>query len=340
MSDVVMSGTLGAFDIPAILQAMSLSRQYTRLRLWSDRNAKTGEIRMKAGQILQAESSTLIGRDAFLAILEGTHATFSVERCQDPEQFSAPLGTIGALLLSAKRVAPAPAGRRVERTEDSLTFSPMLTDSMVIDEVSVASKQAPAIPGATTPPPVPGTNRASAKIPGHLVPPSHAASTHVSPANAPPARVPAAPLSNSKAPAPPKPSTPHPQAFDAGFAERFQNFKGLRLLILADIGSGETSQYQWLRKGSESVDSDNATTLLEALGAVNQGQARQDANARVSLELADSTIVGQCLPSNRAFVCGFDPVLPLGVVRHICKTLEPELSRYLQAASKGSKLAG
>lgn len=338
MSDVVMSGTLGAFDIPAILQAMSLSRQYTRLRLWSDLNDKTGEIRMKAGQILQAESSTLIGRDAFVAILEGAHATFCVERCQDPEHFGAPLGTIGALLLSAKREAPAPARRRVDRTEESLTFSPMLTDSMVIDEEPVVPKPASAMPGATTPPPVPESKRLSAKAPGHVVPTSRGLSANASPANVAPTRVPPAPLPHSQAP--PKPPAHPPQAFHAGFADRFRGFEGLRLLILADLGSHESTQYQWQRNGSESVDSDNAMTLLEALGVVNQDHGRQDANARVSLELADSIIVGQCLPGDKAFVCGFDPVLPLGVVRHICKTLEPELLRYLQAASKSSKLAG
>lgn len=321
MSDVVMSGSLGAFDIPAILQAMSLSRQYTRLRLWSEANAKTGEIRMKAGQILQAESSTLIGKDAFLAILEGAHATFSVERCEDPEQFSTPLGSIASLLLSSASRPEVDLSEPEDQMGESLTFSPSLTESVIV-------ANDPAVPEVAPPPPAPGTTPPPAPSPSFL-------------AKAPPAPAPImVPAPPPKPRAAPKASGLPFKDLDASFVEPLRQYQGLAFLILAKVGSEETPQRRWVRSGSDASAPGTATIALETLALVNQARGSQDRGARVSLELAENTIVAHRLPNGWAFVGGFDPVLPLGVIRHICKVIEPQIEKYLERSAKRSKLAG
>ena len=43
MNSVVMAGSLLSFDVPSLLQAVSLSRQYTLIRLWDRERRPTGE---------------------------------------------------------------------------------------------------------------------------------------------------------------------------------------------------------------------------------------------------------------------------------------------------------
>lgn len=306
MSNVVMSGSLGAFDIPAILQAMSLSRQYTRLRLWSEVNAKTGEIRMKAGQILQAESSRLIGKDAFLAILDGSHASFSVERCEDPETFGTPLGTIASLLLSAgsRQNRPAPS----EIPPDLQPIESTLTGSAII-----ANDPTPPVLTPSAPPPLP----AKSPAPAAKVPPK-------------PTSVPRA---TKKAPA-------HTIVrFDAVFEDRLGDYRGLQFLVLSPLGASGV-QHRWARDAGASSVQDASSVVIEALTFAKQKLDPGKAPTRVSLELKDRTIVGQRLGTGEAFICGFDASLPLGVVRHICKALEPMLERFSRTDRNRSRLAG
>lgn len=109
MSNVVMAGSLGEFDVPAVLQAVSLSRQYTLIRLWDEDSQPSGEIRIKAGQVVEAACNTDRGKLAFSSILGRHHTTFRVERMSDPAAFPEPVGSLSSLLLSAASVPPPKA---------------------------------------------------------------------------------------------------------------------------------------------------------------------------------------------------------------------------------------
>ena len=113
MSSVVMAGSLGEFDVPAVLQAVSLSRQYTLIRLWDEDSQLSGEIRIKAGQVVEAACEADRGKLAFSSILGRPHSTFRVERMSDPVTYPEPVGSLSSLLLSAASApAPKPAPKR------------------------------------------------------------------------------------------------------------------------------------------------------------------------------------------------------------------------------------
>lgn len=99
MSRVIMAGALGNFDVPSILQAVSLSRQYTLLRLWDSDKRESGEIRVKAGQLLDASCAGRRGKAALHSLLRGKHHSFRVERVADPVNLPEPVGPLAALLL-------------------------------------------------------------------------------------------------------------------------------------------------------------------------------------------------------------------------------------------------
>lgn len=106
MNSVVMAGSLLSFDVPSLLQAVSLSRQYTLIRLWDRERRPTGEIRLKAGQLVDATGGGQRGKQALFAILRfKNHYTFRVERLCDPGNLPEPVGPLARLLLA---MPPAP----------------------------------------------------------------------------------------------------------------------------------------------------------------------------------------------------------------------------------------
>lgn len=106
MNSVVMAGSLLSFDVPSLLQAVSLSRQYTLIRLWDRERRPTGEIRLKAGQLVDATGGGQRGKQGFYAILRfKNHYTFRVERLSDPGNLPEPVGPLARLLLA---MPPAP----------------------------------------------------------------------------------------------------------------------------------------------------------------------------------------------------------------------------------------
>ncbi len=108
-----MSGALGEFDVPSILQAVSLSRQCTLLRLWNENNDETGQIRVKAGQLLGATYGGRRGRAALHSLLKARHHSFRVERFADPVNVPPPLGPLAAMLLEMPQPVPDPPPLRL-----------------------------------------------------------------------------------------------------------------------------------------------------------------------------------------------------------------------------------
>lgn len=107
MNSVVMAGSLLSFDVPSLLQAVSLSRQYTLIRLWDRERRPTGEIRLKAGQLIDAASAGQRGKQALFAILRfRQHYTFRVERVDEPGNLPEAVGPLARLLLMMPASAP------------------------------------------------------------------------------------------------------------------------------------------------------------------------------------------------------------------------------------------
>jgi len=105
MNAVIMAGALDTFDLPSVLQAVSLSRQHTSIRLWGSAKQDTGELRVKAGQLLHAAVGPLRGRAAFNAIVRGSsHQTFRVERLPLANNHPEPIGPLARLLLEVPAV--------------------------------------------------------------------------------------------------------------------------------------------------------------------------------------------------------------------------------------------
>jgi len=122
MSTVIMAGALNTFDVSSVLQAVSLSRQYTSIRLWNAARQETGELRVKAGQLLHAAAGELRGKAAFRAIVQSdAHQTFRVERMTEATNLPEPLGPLARLLLDVPPIgatpprAPAPPASKTVR---------------------------------------------------------------------------------------------------------------------------------------------------------------------------------------------------------------------------------
>ena len=114
MSGLVMEGAVSEYDVATVLQAVSLSRQYTVIRLTDDHKRDMGEIRLKAGQVVSAREGAANGRSAFFNLLSKPARRFRVERLADSSQFPEPIGSVANLLLSQS--APAPADPQTTQT--------------------------------------------------------------------------------------------------------------------------------------------------------------------------------------------------------------------------------
>ena len=99
-TDAIMSGPLRGFDVASVLQAVSHSREPTLLRLWGASKRTTGEILLKAGQLLDAIHDGDRGRSAFHAIVNSSeHHFFRVERANERMGATPPVGPVAVLLL-------------------------------------------------------------------------------------------------------------------------------------------------------------------------------------------------------------------------------------------------
>ena len=113
----VMEGNLSDFHLVEILQVLSVSRQYTRIALFSSDRTPAGSLFIKSGKVVHASAGSLRGRDAFVALVRKPPSFFNVFRIQMPALIPEPIGTLTGLLFLAleeqKEVVP-PASRRVQ----------------------------------------------------------------------------------------------------------------------------------------------------------------------------------------------------------------------------------
>ncbi len=110
-SKVVARGQLDNFSTAAVLQALSISRQYTAVDFYRRDGSLAGRVLLKSGMVLAAQ---LAGGDvkniqALQILLHEPLDAFQVERLAPPEQYPQPIAQLSTGVLSSLE-RPAPTG--------------------------------------------------------------------------------------------------------------------------------------------------------------------------------------------------------------------------------------
>jgi chromosome partitioning protein len=113
---VVTRGYLRDIGATALLQALSLSRQYTAVLLFTESQEMAGRVTLKSGMVLEASipGTDLTGAAAFRELVSRHLHSFQVERLPPLSVYPVPIGRLSAQLLAAQTpelsalAAPAP----------------------------------------------------------------------------------------------------------------------------------------------------------------------------------------------------------------------------------------
>ena len=137
-SRIVARGKLDDFSTAAVLQALSISRQYTAVEFYLGDGSVAGRVLLKSGMVLGAQlaSDDVTGLMALQILLHEPLSAFQVERLTPPEQYPSPIAQLSSRVLStltrpdragaaaetppplpnaAAEPAPAPAATPVEQ---------------------------------------------------------------------------------------------------------------------------------------------------------------------------------------------------------------------------------
>lgn len=300
MSDLVMGGDLGDFGVSSILEAVSLSRQHTVIRLWDSVKRPSGELRIKAGQVLDVECQGERGQPAFHLLLRRPHHSFRVEKLPDPANFPRPVGALFDLLSQFSSRAEASNG-------SGATPAP--------------AERAPAAPN----PPASANTGARAQAAASKLKAAREAARASSPAR-PPSPKPsgAKPVQGAGKPAASAAGQDGEQQGRLSPCQRswtnalghVPHLRGLILMRLPDVEHGE----YWTRDGSQISIADLGAfgvacirarhELPEVMDALQPSGYRTTAEHRLGCVVADIDISGVVR------ICLFDPGTPLGMVRH------------------------
>jgi chromosome partitioning protein len=101
---VVTRGYLGDFGVVAVLQALSLSRQYTAVVLFTESGEMAGQVTLKSGMVLEASiaGSDLTGPAAFRELVARRVYSFEVRRLAPLAVYPVPIGRLSTQLLAAQ----------------------------------------------------------------------------------------------------------------------------------------------------------------------------------------------------------------------------------------------
>ena len=110
----MMEGSLSEFDMPTLLQTVSLGRQFIELEVQNPSGKAVGTMSLKSGQVVSAHAGETDGVSAVYQLLSSPPtARFSVFRLNPPGHLGEPLGTINELLMEhfeATQAAPKANG--------------------------------------------------------------------------------------------------------------------------------------------------------------------------------------------------------------------------------------
>jgi chromosome partitioning protein len=101
---VVTRGYLRDFGPVALLQALSLSRQYTAVVLFTEAGEIAGRVTVKSGMVLDASmpGTDLTGAAAFRELVARRLHSFQVERLPPLSSYPVPIGRLSTQLLAAQ----------------------------------------------------------------------------------------------------------------------------------------------------------------------------------------------------------------------------------------------
>jgi chromosome partitioning protein len=124
---VVTRGYLREIGATALLQALSLSRQYTAVLLFTENEEMAGRVTLKSGMVLEASipGTDLTGASAFRELVSRDLHSFRVERLPPLSVYPVPIGRLSAQLLAAQAPeasAPAAPSPQPEASHDSGTM--------------------------------------------------------------------------------------------------------------------------------------------------------------------------------------------------------------------------
>jgi chromosome partitioning protein len=115
-SHVVTRGYLHDFGTASVLQALSLSRQYTAVVLFTESGETAGRVTLKSGMVLEASiaGTDISGAAAFRELMARRLHAFQVERLPPLSAYPMPIGRLSTQLLGAPvsdaAAAAEPAG--------------------------------------------------------------------------------------------------------------------------------------------------------------------------------------------------------------------------------------
>jgi chromosome partitioning protein len=114
---VIARGQLEDFSALSVLQALSLSRQYTSVELFDENDKAVGRVTLKSGMVLEASlaGSGVRGTVALRELLTRSLHSFQVERLPIPERFPEPIGRLATELETVEAVRRSSVPPRPER---------------------------------------------------------------------------------------------------------------------------------------------------------------------------------------------------------------------------------
>jgi chromosome partitioning protein len=100
---IVTRGFIGEFGVATVLQALSLSRQYTAVVLFTDRGEPAGRVTLKSGMVIDASITgrDVTGAEAFRELVARPLHSFHVERLPPLASYPVPIGRLATQLLGA-----------------------------------------------------------------------------------------------------------------------------------------------------------------------------------------------------------------------------------------------
>jgi chromosome partitioning protein len=119
---VVTRGYLREIGVTALLQALSLSRQYTAVLLFTENEDMAGRVTLKSGMVLEASipGTDLTDAAAFRELVSRNLHSFVVERLPPLSVYPVPIGRLSAQLLAAQApgASAPPAAPSTEAATD------------------------------------------------------------------------------------------------------------------------------------------------------------------------------------------------------------------------------
>lgn len=176
-SNVVTRGLLNDFGTAAVLQALSLSRQYTAVVLFTESGETAGRVTLKSGMVIEASiaGTEVTGATAFRELIARRLHAFQVERLPPLSAYPIPIGRLSTQLLGAQiNDAPVPSESSTRPISNGGSGTmPIARDARDLREGAAAAvpaaRLAPVVAAAKSPEAVPVPKREARSAPAPVL---------------------------------------------------------------------------------------------------------------------------------------------------------------------------